>query len=124
MSNSLKATKRLLPLLEMAFQTEQMKMSKIVQRITLLDEKLREIDRPIRSEPLSAATRAGADLRWDAWAQDRKKVINQEKALAFRDREQARESMIAALSKLEATKKLQTSVTSQARQIAIRRASW
>lgn len=124
MPSSLKATERLLPLLEMAFQAEQMKMSKIVQRINLLNEKLREIDRPMRSEPLSAATRAGADLRWDAWAQDRKKVINQEMALAFRDREQARGNMIEALSKLEAAKKMQMSAASQERQVAIRRASW
>ncbi|MEN8841851.1 MAG: hypothetical protein ABF254_03130 [Octadecabacter sp.] len=113
-----------MPLLEMAFQAEQMKMSKIVQRINLLHDKLREIDRPKRCEPFSAATRAGADLRWDAWAQDRKKMINQEMALALRDREQARGFVIAALSKLEAAQKMQTSAASQARQIAIRRASW
>ena len=124
MPGSLKAAKRLLPLLEMAFQAEQMKMSKIVQRISLLNEKLREIDRPMRSEPLSAATRAGADLRWDAWVHDRKKVINQEIALASRDREQARGDMVAALSRLEAAKKMQLSVESQAHQVAIRRASW
>ncbi|HCP82291.1 MAG TPA: hypothetical protein DIT67_12170 [Octadecabacter sp.] len=120
----MEATDRLLPLLEMSFQAEQMKMSKITQRINLLNETLREIDRPIRSEPLSAATRAGMDLRWDAWVQDRKKVINQEMALAMRDREQARGNMIAALSKLEAAKKMQASAASQARQVAARRASW
>lgn len=124
MSHSLNATTRLLPLLEMAFQAEQMKMAKIVQRIAVLKGKLKEIDRPMRSEPLSAANRAGADLRWDAWAQERKKVINQELALALRDREQARDQMIAALSKLEAAKKMQASAVSQARQTAIRRASW
>jgi hypothetical protein len=124
MPESLKATERLLPLLEMAFQAEQMKMSKIAQRINALNAKLQEIDRPMRSEPLSAATRAGADLRWDAWAQERKKVINQEMALAFRDREKARGDMIAALSKLEAARKMQISVASQARQSAIRRANW
>ena len=124
MAGPLNATERLLPLLEMAFQTEQMKMSKIVQRINLLNVKLREIDRPMRSEPLSAATRAGADLRWDAWAQDRKTVINQEMAVTLRDREQARGAMVAALSKLEAAKKMQMNTASQARQIAIRRASW
>ncbi|AKS47798.1 hypothetical protein SAMN05444287_2545 [Octadecabacter temperatus] len=124
MSDSLNATTRLLPLLEMAFQAEQMKMAKIVQRINMLNEKLKEIDRPMRSEPLSAATRAGADLRWDTWAQERKKVVNQELALELRDREQARDHMIAALSKLEAAKKMQANAVSQARQTAIRRASW
>ncbi|SMX40361.1 hypothetical protein [Octadecabacter ascidiaceicola] len=124
MVSALNATKRLLPLLEMAFQTEQVKMSKIVQRINQLNEKLQEIDRPVRAEPLSAATRAGADLRWDTWAQDRKTVINQELALAMRDREQIRGDMIAALSKLEAAKKMHANAVAQARQTKARRASW
>jgi hypothetical protein len=63
-------------------------------------------------------------LRWDTWAQERKKVINQELALVLRDREQARDHMITALSKLEAAKKMQANAVSQARQTAIRRASW
>lgn len=124
MSDTVTATARLLPLLEMAFQAEQMKMSKIVQRINLLDAKLREIDRPARSEPLSAATRAGADLRWDAWVQNRKKVINQEIALARRDREKARSNMLAALSKLEAARKMKTGADFHAQQVKNRRASW
>lgn len=124
MTNPLQDIQRLLPLLDMAFQAEQMKMAKIAQRISDLKQSLLDLDRPARAEPLSPATLAGADLRWDTWAHERKLLINQELIVALRNREAVRGHMIAALSKLEAAKRIETRAQRDVRQIAQRRASW
>jgi hypothetical protein len=124
MTNQLQGIERLLPMLDMAFQAKQLKMAKIGRRIADLKQTLLDLDRPVRAEPLSAATLAGADLRWDTWAHERKLLINQELTLAYRNREKMRGDMIAALSKLEAAKRLQTRAQFDARQVAQRRASW
>lgn len=124
MTNPLQDIQRLLPLLDMAFQAEQMKMAKIAQRISDHKQSLLDLDRPARAEPLSPATLAGADLRWDTWAHERKLLINQELIVALRNREAVRGHMIAALSKLEAAKRIETRAQRDVRQIAQRRASW
>jgi hypothetical protein len=124
MTNPLQDIQRLLPLLDMAFQAEQMKMAKIARRISDLKQSLLDLDRPARAEPLSPATLAGADLRWDTWAHERKLLINQELIVALRNREAVRGHMIAALSKLEAAKRIETRAQRDVRQIAQRRASW
>ena len=124
MTNQLQDIERLLPMLDMAFQSEQLKMAKIGRRIADLKQSLLDLDRPVRAEPLSAATLAGADLRWDTWAHERKLLINQELTRAYRDREAVRSDMIAALSKLEAAKRMQARAQFEARQLARRRASW
>ncbi len=124
MTNPLQDIQRLLPLLDMAFQAEQVKMVKIGRRISDLRQSLRDLDQPVRAEPLSAATLAGADLRWDTWAHERKLLINHELSVAYRDRERVRSDMIAALSKLEAAKRMQTRAQFGVRQVAQRRASW
>ena len=124
MTNPLQDIQRLLPLLDMAFQAEQTKMAKIARRISDLKQSLLDLDRPARAEPLSPATLAGADLRWDTWAHERKLLINQELIVALRNREAARGHMIAALSKREAANPMQTRAQRDVRQIAQRRASW
>jgi hypothetical protein len=124
MTNPLQDIQRLLPLLDMAFQAEQMKMAKIARRISDLKQSLLDLDRPARAEPLSPATLAGADLRWDTWAHDRKLLINQELIVALRNREAVRGHMIAALSKREAANRMQSRAQRDVRQIAQRRASW
>ena len=115
---------RLLPLLEMGFQAEQLKMAKIASRIAKLRRQLAEIDRPQSSDFMSPASRAGADLRWETWAHDRKTLINQELALALRDREMARDQMRKALSKFEAAKQVADRMRKSQAQVAARRASW
>ena len=124
MINPLQDIERLLPLLDMAFQAEQMKMAKIARRIADLKQSLLDLERPARADALSAATLAGADLRWDRWAHDRKLLINQELIVALRNREAARGHMIAALSKREAANRMQSRAQRDVRQIAQRRASW
>lgn len=106
MTKALSDIERLLPLLEMAFRAEQVKMAKINARIGALNVQMDELDRPRSKSDLSAATRAGADLFWSNWAQQRKILINQEIALAAQEREHVRASVAAALSKLEAARQV------------------
>jgi len=124
MTDKLDQICQLLSLLDIAFQAEQLKMGKIKNRINLLKLQMMEIDKPMRVAALSAANLAGADLRWDAWVHDRKLLINQELAHAFRDREAARGEMIKALSKREAAKQMYNRAKANADQVAKSRASW
>lgn len=101
---------RLLPLFEMAYEVEQMKVAKITAKMDRLRRQLSALDRPkdTTAGTLTAAVVAGADLRWEKWAQDRKALINRELAKAARDREQAKTGLIKALSKREAAKQMQS----------------
>lgn len=120
---NLKDIRRLLPVLEMAFQAEQVKMGKVARRITELKAQLSALERPPAPSPdtISPATMAGADLRWAAWAQARKSLINQELALAMRDRDAARIQMAQALSKREAAREMEArSFLAQQQKIARR----
>lgn len=122
MSVSLTDVERLLPLLEMAFQVEQVKMGKIVSRMADLKKQLDDLNRPSSVDPLSLATRAGADMRWATWVEHRKTLINKELAKAAQERERARANVAAALSKLDAARQLQARAVLEARRLAERRA--
>lgn len=126
MSSNLGDIRRLLPMLDMAYQAEQLKMVKVTTRIRSLQSKLSNLERPKTVEPdtFSAATLAGADLLWEGWAKDRKALINQELAHAFRDRETARVEMVNALSKLEAARQMEARAELDARRAVERRSSW
>ena len=124
MNADLDSIRRLIPLLDMAFQKEQMKMAKIAARIYDLREQLMGLERPESFGPLSVGTRMGADVLWETWVQDRKALITQEMALALQDRENQRGDLIAALSKVEAAKQVEKRARMQAKQLEIRRASW
>lgn len=124
MTGQLADIRRLLPILEMAFQAEQLKMAKITGRMTALRAQLADLDRPEAFDPMGSAARGGADILWETWVQDRKVLINQELAHAARDREAARGDMVAALSKLEAAKQLEARAQFSARQVTARRANW
>lgn len=124
MTQSLDNISQLLPLLETVFQAEQLKMAKVNARISALKKQLSDLDRPPLADSMSVATIAGADLRWQTWVQQRKGLINQELALAMRDRAAVRSGMVTALSKLEAARQMHARVQINAHQIAARRASW
>lgn len=121
MNDALNEIERLLPLLEMAFQVEQVKMAKIAARISGLKQQLAELDRPKETETFSVATRAGADIRWATWAEERKTLINQEMALAAQERERARSGVASALSKLEAARQVHARALLEAQRTAARR---
>lgn len=121
MKDALNEIERLLPLLEMAFQVEQVKMAKIAARIAELKQQLVQLDRPKETDTFSAATRAGADMRWATWVQQRKSLINQEMALAAQERERARSGVASALSKLEAARQVHARALLDAQRLAARR---
>ena len=126
MSDTLQNLARLLPLLDMAYKAEQMKMAKVLSRIRNLKTKIEALDRPqkVPSQDIDAATMAGADLLWETWAEDRKVLINRELALAYQDREAAKEGLAQSLSKLEAAKQVHRQATLAAKQLQERRSSW
>lgn len=97
--------RRLLPVLDMAFQAEQVKMAAIMRRIEALQQQLADIDRPQgHSDTFDPATRAGANMLWQTWVQDRKKRINRELSKVMAERERARDGMKQALAKVEAAR--------------------
>lgn len=124
MTNPLSDIRRLLPMLDTAFQAEQVKMAKILARIRDLKQQLVSLETPETFDPLTMASRGGADILWETWVQERKTLINQEIVLAARDREAVRGAVIAALSKLEAAKQMEARATLNARQTAARRSTW
>jgi hypothetical protein len=124
MKTDLHGINGLIPILNMSFQAKQMKMATLARRIAELRAQLTKLDRPKSFDPMSVATRMGADVLWETWVQDRKALIMRELALALRDREAQRSVLIAALSKLEAAKQVQTRTAVQAKQLVERRSNW
>ncbi|MCF2905964.1 hypothetical protein L0666_13270 [Octadecabacter sp. CECT 8868] len=124
MTDALSNFRRLIPVLDMAFQAEQLKMAQVANRISSLNKQLDELERPQSVDPMSLASRTGADVLWETWAQDKKVLINQELAHAFRDREIARDRLIKTLSKLESAKQMERRAVLEERQITARRSSW
>lgn len=126
MSTAIDDINRLLPVLETAYQAQQLVMAKINKRIANLRAQMQELDRPNSKgdDPLSPAVMAGADIRWQAWAQERKKLINQELAFASRDKEMARVSLGQALAKLEAARQMKDRLEWDQDRLAQRRSSY
>ena len=124
MNKAIQDIQRLLPVLEMAFQAEQLKMAQIGLRINDLKRQISEIERPEKSDPSEASWRTGADVLWETWVKDRKVLINQELVLAYRDREHARGRLVERLSKLEAARQIKRRVATNEEKTAARRSSW
>ncbi len=114
----------LIPILDAVFRAKQTRLAKINQRIIDLKAQLASLDRPQDADLDAPATRAGADVLWDTWVQDRRKLIMKELALAARDRENERVVVANALAKLEATRKLSVRLSKADKEEAERRASW
>lgn len=114
--------RRLLPVLDMAFQAEQVKMAAIMRRIEAFKRQLADIDRPQgQAETFDPATRAGANILWLAWVQERKKLINRELSKAMAEREKARAGMKQALAKVEAARTIEARAAIERRKIIERR---
>ena len=124
MSTSSAKIGQLLPVLEAVFRAKQVNLAKINLRIKELKAQLASLDRPIDADLKTPAKRAGADVLWDTWVLDRRKLIMQELAIASRDRENFRVVVAAALAKLEAARRLNEHLCREAGKTAERRASW
>lgn len=100
--------KKLVPIVDMVFQTEQAKMADINKRIAALKQALDGLTatRSQTKHQLDPATKAGADLRWMAWAEARRKAINLELAKAMGEREAMREALQRAFGRVQAVEAL------------------
>jgi len=116
--------RKLLPILEAVFNAEQMKMNRFVHQINRLNQQLLDLNQAGNFDQLSVGAIGGADVLWEAWVETRKKKINQELAIAAQNRELAKSNIIAALSKLEAAKKLKIHLDTAAQRTCDRRANW
>ena len=124
MSDSTTQLSKLLPILDSVFRAKQTQLAQINHRINGLKGQLNALDRRTDSDIGSPAVRVGADVLWDRWVQDRRKLIMQEMALAARDRENTRVVVAQALAKREAARKLQRQLSDQDKKVQERRASW
>lgn len=108
MSGNLKDIQALIPLLDMAFEVKRVKLSQIARRIADLQDQLDDIDRAAAevSDPMSPAYRVGADLRWQAWAEQRKRLISRELTKAMSKRAEHATVVARALAKRDAAEKL------------------
>lgn len=124
MSTSPAKIGQLLPVLDAVFRAKQVHLAKINLRIDELKTQLASLDRPVDADLKTPAMRAGADVLWDTWVQDRRKLIMQEIAIASRDRENSRAVVAAALAKLEAARRLNKHLCQEAGKTIERRANW
>ncbi len=115
---------RLLPVLDSVFRAKQAQLAKATQKVSDLKNQLTLLDRPSVQNIDAPSVRAGADVLWDRWVKDKRKLITQELALASRDREEARAEVAAAFAKLEVVRNLNKSLHDEQKKVKERRASW
>lgn len=101
---------RLIEVLDAAFQAEQARMGEIGRRIDQMTARLRDLTAaPAQpGDDIAPATRVGADMRWRAWAEDRRKRLNAELAGLMREREERRAALGVAFGKLQAAQSMRS----------------
>lgn len=115
---------RLVPMLEAVYQAKQAGLGRLMARMADLRAQHHELDHPDYAPPDSAAARAGANLRWDTWVEQRKTLINRELLEAARQREVIRADVAQSLARLEAARKALDRARTQENEQSKRRASW
>ena len=115
---------KLVSLLEAVFQAKQSEMSSVISRISELQSQLYALDHPKHAAHNTPAMRAGANLLWDTWVEDRKLLIGKELLEAARQREALRAEVAHALAKAEAARTLLDRTTREDRKLSERRSSW
>ena len=88
-------------MLEAVYQSKQAGLGRLTARMVDLRSQRHALDHPDYAAPDSAAARAGANLRWDTWVEQRKTLINREPSEAARQRELIRSDVAQALARLE-----------------------
>ena len=121
MTDQLRQLQRLAPVLNSVFLAEQSKLAGINARIEGLKEQLRSLDRKHELQLHDPAIRAGADMRWRTWVQDRRTLINREILSLKRQRLDIKQRVAKALSRLEACKSLVEKTQAEADALRARR---
>lgn len=117
MSLSAKELTRLISVLDTAFQAEQAKAAETGRQIDLLKERLSALKgRPpvAGSDGFAPATLAGADIRWLAWAEARRKVLNTQLAQLMQERERRQTALALAFGKLQAAETMRDRALAEA----------
>lgn len=115
---------KVLPMLEVAYQSKHMKLAAIARRIATLKAQVAQLDRPRGGDLAQPSTRAGADVLWETWVMGRKTVLQRDIALASRDLENHRADVAQAFAKLEVARRLQQKLQAEDAKAAERRISW
>ncbi len=115
---------RLVPMLEAVYRSKQAGLGRLVTRIADLQAQHHDLDHPDYAPPDSTAARAGANLRWDTWVEQRKTLINRELIEAARQREAIRADVAQSLARLEAARKALDRARTLENEQSQRRASW
>ncbi len=101
----------LLRLTDAALRAEQARMAHCNREISALQDQIAALKAPgkaaqaTESEP-DPAQRAGADLRWQMWAEERRKALNLELAKMRAAQDSLRASLATAFGKHQATSAL------------------
>jgi len=115
---------KLVPLLEAAFRAKQSELSQVMMRMANLQSQIYALDHPQYADHDTPAMRAGANLRWDTWVENRKLLISRELIDAARQRETLRGQVAQAMAKAEAARKLFERTKAVDQKVMERRSSW
>ena len=98
--------RQLIELLRSFASLKQSRLDQISRNEERLRKKLADLDRSARTEPMSSAALAGADLSYAAWSANVRKEINMELARTLADKEIARREAARAIGRQEVAIKL------------------
>ena len=110
------------------FHIVQLELAKLRQRETELREALRSLSASLQTRSLLQETDTslvgGADINWQAWVEQRRRLINRELALCLVEQEKARESAQKAFGREQAVKSLIKRQITHQKQIDSRKNSY
>lgn len=123
MNGDLQQMRGLVSLLEARFTADQARLAQHQGKLRALQDSLDALGhRGGIAEADDPAFRAGAYLRWDVWADERRKEINRRLAEARAGEEALKAALRVSLGKLEAARGLEAQLKAEAVRRAARRA--
>ncbi|KPP89274.1 MAG: hypothetical protein HLUCCA08_03520 [Rhodobacteraceae bacterium HLUCCA08] len=123
MSGDLQQMRGLVSLLEARFAAGQARLAQHQEKVRALQDGLAALGaRHDAAQADDPAFRAGAYLRWNVWADERRKQINRQLAEARAGEESLKAELRVSLGKLEAARGLEAQLRADAIRKAARRA--
>ena len=115
---------------QLRLQADQAKLAGLHAHETGLRQNLQDLirqRRPLRvldRADVDAATKAGADLRWQLWVDQRRRAINEELALLLAQKAECEVVLRKSFGQDQAAQMLNKQVQANAKQARLRRASY
>ena len=115
---------------ELKLQAARARLAEVATREAALRDNLAQLEQTRRNpadlldRTPDPATIAGADLRWQRWADQRRAAITAELARVLAEKAQATRALARAFGRDAAARGLQDKADAAARQIAARRAAY